>query len=104
MELNKFDRQLKLIELLIDNQHLSIEEIGNTIGLSTRSVYRYIQFFENLGFEVFNDKGIYSIGHNSPFITAISQKMHFTSEELEPDVLTVLHTSPIISLALTIIS
>lgn len=82
MELNKFDRQLKLIELLIDNQHLSIEEIGNTIGISTRSVYRYIQFFENLGFEVFNDQGIYSIGHNSPFIAAISQKMHFSSEEL----------------------
>ena len=82
MELNKFDRQLKLLELLIDNQHLTIEEIGSTLEISKRSVYRYIQFFENLGFEVFNDQGIYSIGHNSPFIAAISNKMHFSSEEL----------------------
>ena len=82
MELNKLERQLKLLELLIDNQHLIISEIAEYVGISVRSVYRYIQFYENLGFEVFNDQGIYSIGHNSPFIAAISQKMHFSSEEL----------------------
>lgn len=82
MELNKLERQLKLLELLIDNQHLTIAEIAESVGVSVRSVYRYIQFYENLGFEVFNDQGIYSIGHNSPFIASVSQKMHFTSEEL----------------------
>ena len=82
MELNKFDRQLKLLEMLIDNMYLTIQEMGKKLGISTRSVYRYIQFFEDNGFDVYNDQGIYSVGHNSPFVAAVTKKIHFTNEEL----------------------
>lgn len=83
MELNKFERQLKLLELLIDNEYLTISEMGQRLGISVRSVYRYIQFFESNGFDVYNDQGIYSVGHNSPFVAAVSRKTHFTSDELQ---------------------
>lgn len=82
MELSKLDRQLKILELLVNNEHLTPKEIADRLDISLRSVYRYIKFYEDLGFDVFNDHGIYSVGHNSPFITAITQKMHFTSDEL----------------------
>ena len=82
MELNKFERQLRLIELLVDNQHLTIHEMGAMLGLSSRSVYRYIQFFEANGFDVYNDQGIYSMGHNSSFMTAVTKKTHFSVDEL----------------------
>lgn len=82
MELHKFERQLRLLELLIDNEHLSIQDIGEFIGLSSRSIYRYIQFFEDNGFDVYNDQGIYSIGHTSPFVAAVTKKTHFSGDEL----------------------
>ena len=69
--------------MLIDNQHLTVQDLAERLELSARSVYRYIQFCENIGFDVYNDHGIFSVGHNSPFISAVSKKAHFTSEELE---------------------
>ncbi len=82
MELNKFERQLKLIQLLVDNQHLTIQDMGTMLGLSSRSVYRYIQFFESNGFDIYNDQGIYSMGHNSSFMSVVTKKTHFSMDEL----------------------
>lgn len=83
MDLSKFERQLRILELLVNNDQLTPQEIADRMNISTRSAYRYIKFFENLGFDVFNDHGIYSIGNSSPFIAALTQKMHFTSDELQ---------------------
>lgn len=83
MELSKFERQLKMLELLIGNCTLSPKEIGEKLDMSVRSVYRYIEFFEGVGFHVFNDHGIYSIDYNSPFVANITQKMHFRADELQ---------------------
>jgi len=83
MELDKFSRQLRLLELLIGNNRYSPKEIGEKLGLSLRSVYRYIEFYKNEGFDVYNFNGIYTISHTSPFVASITQKMHFTDDELK---------------------
>ena len=83
MELDKFSRQLRLLELLIGNNRYSPKEIGEKLGISTRSVYRYIEFYKNNGFDVFNFNGIYTISYTSPFVASITQKMHFSDEELQ---------------------
>lgn len=82
VELNKFGRQLQLLEMLIGNQHLTIEDISEKLELSTRSVYRYIKFFEDSGFDVYNEQGVVAVGLTSPFVAALTRKVHFTSDEL----------------------
>ena len=69
--------------LLIGNNHLTLNDIAEKLDMSVRSLYRYIEFFEQTGFDVFNDHGIYSIDYSSPFVASITQKMHFTYEELQ---------------------
>lgn len=50
MELEKLGRQLRLMVLLTQNRTLSVEEIGQRLGMSRRSIYRYVDAFKNLGF------------------------------------------------------
>lgn len=83
MELEKFARQLKILEILVGNTSLTPDDIADRLDISRRSVYRYIEFYRNLGFDIYNDHGIYSIEHSSPFIEAITQKRMLTAEELQ---------------------
>lgn len=45
MELDKFARQLRLMELLTHNYQYSIEEVSEKLKMSKRSIYRYIDAF-----------------------------------------------------------
>lgn len=83
MELEKFSRQLKILEMLVGNTSLTMADIADRLDISTRSVYRYIEFYRNLGFDIYNDHGIYCIDHSSPFIEAITQKRMLNPEELQ---------------------
>lgn len=83
MELDKFGRQLRLISLLSRNTMYRVGEIGSKLGLSPRSVYRYIDFLRDAGFTVVCNDGIYSIDPSSPFIHDISECIRFTGRELD---------------------
>lgn len=83
MELDKFGRQLRLISLLARNTMYHVGEIGEKLGLSPRSVYRYIDFLRDAGFTVVCNDGIYSIDSSSAFIQDISERVRFTGRELE---------------------
>ena len=82
MSLNKFERQLQLMLLLTQNRKYPIEEIGEKLGLSSRSIYRYLDFFEEYGFKVEKNKsGIYRIDKESEFFKRITELIHFTEDE-----------------------
>ena len=83
MELEKFERQLKLMELLVGNSHLTLNDIADRIGLSKRTVYRYIELFKSAGFDVDCNGGVYSIEHSSPFLQRVLQKIKFTGNEIQ---------------------
>lgn len=83
MELDKFGRQLRLISLLTRNTMYRVGEIGEKLGLSARSVYRYIDFLRDSGFTVVCTDGIYSIEPSSPFIRDISERVRFTGREID---------------------
>ena len=83
MELDKFGRQLRLISLLTRNTMYRVGEIGDKLGLSPRSVYRYIDFLRDAGFTVVCNDGIYSIDPSSPFIQDVSERVRFTGRELD---------------------
>lgn len=81
MELEKFARQLKLMLLLTQNRLLSIEEICNRVGMSRRSVYRYIDAFKSMGFFVKKEGTRYRLDHSSPFFSEIVTGIQFTEAE-----------------------
>lgn len=83
MELEKFERQLKLIELLVGNSHLTLNDIANRLGLSKRTVYRYMELFKVAGFDVDCNDGIYCIEYSSPFLQRVSSRLRFTGNEMD---------------------
>lgn len=83
MELEKFERQLRLMEMLIGNTYLSVQQLCERTGLTRRSIYRYLDFFKTAGFDLVKTDGVYSIELSSPFVSRISEKVRFTGTELE---------------------
>ena len=80
--LDKLEQRLMLIELLTDNGSLTLEEVGDRIGVSVRTVYRLIESLRGCGFNIVNRKTVYSIELDSPFIQRITRKVRFNSSEL----------------------
>lgn len=83
MELDKFDRQLRLIDYLLRNTRYTLAELAERLEFSRRSLYRYIDFLRLSGFIIHNDNGIYSIDPGSPFIVNLTGRVRFTGVELE---------------------
>lgn len=67
--------------LLTQNRLLSIEEICNRVGMSRRSVYRYIDAFKSMGFVVKKEGTRYRLDHSSPFFSEIVTGIQFTEAE-----------------------
>lgn len=82
MELDKTEQRLLLIELLLDNSSLTIEDLSKRCATSTRSIYRSIEALKGAGFHITNNKTVYCIEADSPFIQRITNKVRFTSSEL----------------------
>lgn len=81
MELEKLGRQLRLMVLLTQNRTLSVEEIGQRLGMSRRSIYRYVDAFKNLGFIIKKEGTKYRIDHTSPFFREIASGIQFSEDE-----------------------
>lgn len=83
MELEKFERQLHLLEMLVGNTYLTVDQLCERTGLARRSIYRYLDFFKTAGFDLVKNDGVYAIELSSPFVSRISEKVRFTGSELE---------------------
>lgn len=81
MELEKFARQLRLMVLLTQNTTLTIDEVGQKLNMSRRSIYRYLDAFKNLGFVIKKTGTKYRIDHSSPFFEKITSDIHFSEGE-----------------------
>jgi predicted DNA-binding transcriptional regulator YafY len=82
LELDTFSRQLHLIELLTGNSTLTINQLCERLQLSRRTIYRYLQLFQQVGFEVYRNGSIYSIGANSPFYNIISDRLRLSPNDI----------------------
>ena len=81
MELEKLGRQLQLMLLLTQNTAYSVEEIGKNLGMSRRTIYRYLDVFKNLGFVVKKSGTRYRLDYTSPFFRRLSSGVSFTEDE-----------------------
>jgi predicted DNA-binding transcriptional regulator YafY len=81
MEQPKLDRLLRLMKLLTGNNTYSVNELARKFGMTTRSIYRYIETFRDAGFVIKKKGNILRIDKSSPYFKDISQLVHFTEEE-----------------------
>ena len=81
MELGTFERQLRLMVLLTQNREYDLDELCVRLDMSRRTVYRYLELFRDIGFEVVKQGQIYRLDKSSPFFREITQLVHFTADE-----------------------
>ena len=82
MDQPKIERMLRLMKMMTGNNNYTVEEMAERLGISYRSVYRYIETFKESGFVVQRKEGgVYKLGKESRHFKEISQLIHFTDEE-----------------------
>ena len=80
-ELEKFDRQLRLMVMMASSKQYTVEEVSRKLNMSRRSIYRYIDAFRQMGFIVHKQGTRYSLDHESPFFKEITSRIHFSDDE-----------------------
>ena len=81
MDQPKIERMLRLMKMLTANTLYTVDDIAERLGMSRRTVYRYIDTFRDAGFVIKKNDGIIRLDKESPHFKDISQLVHFTEEE-----------------------
>jgi predicted DNA-binding transcriptional regulator YafY len=81
MDQPKMDRLLRLMVILLVNNHLSNSQIAEKLGITERTVERYIETFRCAGFVVTKNDGYYSLDKSSPLFKEISEIGNFSAAE-----------------------
>lgn len=82
MDQARFERLLRMIKFLGGNLYLTVQEIGERMGVTDRSVYRYIDTFKSAGFVVKPIHGsVYKLEKIPDEVPDLNHMMYFTEEE-----------------------
>ena len=73
---------LRLMKLMSGNTNYTIGELAKKLGITYRSVYRYIDTFENSGFVVDKvRKNVYKLGKMPKGLVELDKLIYFSEEE-----------------------
>lgn len=81
MDQPKLERLLRLMKMLTANVTYTVDDIAERMGMSRRTVYRYIDTFREAGFLIKKQGDCIRIDKESPHFKDISRLVHFTEEE-----------------------
>lgn len=81
MDQPKLERLLRLMKMLTGNTSRNVKDLSNSLEMSVRTVYRYIDTFREAGFVIKKQGDVVRIDKSSPYFKDISQLIHFTEEE-----------------------
>ncbi len=81
MDQPKIERLLRIMRMLSSNVNYSIKDLSYHLGISYRSVYRYLDSFREAGFIVRKDGDYYHLESSDPNLRDLSQLIYFTEEE-----------------------
>ncbi len=81
MDQPKLERLLRLMMLLTANTTYTVDDLAERLGMSRRTIYRYIDTFREAGFVVRKSGDCIRLDKTSPHFREISQLVHFTEEE-----------------------
>jgi predicted DNA-binding transcriptional regulator YafY len=63
----KFDRLLKIVNLLDRDKNCSLERLAQELGVTRRSIFRYLASLQEVGFPVYFDEGHRTYRFNEGF-------------------------------------
>jgi predicted DNA-binding transcriptional regulator YafY len=82
MDQPKLERLLRVMQLLTDKgKRYTVAELSEILSISQRSVYRYIDTFESVGFIVNKHNGMVWLARESRHFKTIADLVYFTEEE-----------------------
>ncbi|MBR1933838.1 MAG: WYL domain-containing protein [Prevotella sp.] len=81
MRHDKLERELNLLLMLTENTHYTAQDICESLNLSRRNLYYYLEFFRQAGFHVEHKRPFYRIRKDSPFFRKLDEIVHFTEDE-----------------------
>ena len=82
MDQPKIERMLRLMKMLASNKNYTIDELAEKLGISYRSIYRYIDTFKDSGFVVEKlHSNVYRLGKMPKGYIDLKDLIYFTEEE-----------------------
>lgn len=82
MDQPKIERMLRIIQLLAGNSNHTLDYLADTLGLSRRTLFRYLDTLKGAGFVIQRiDEGVYKIVSYDKEYTDLSQLVYFSQEE-----------------------
>lgn len=82
MDQPKIERMLRIIQLLAGNTNHTLDALADTLGLSRRTLFRYLDTLKGAGFVIQRiDEGVYKIVSYEKEYTDLSQLVYFSQEE-----------------------
>lgn len=82
MDQPKIERMLRLMKVMAGNTNHNVAELGRMLGMSYRTVYRYIDTFKSAGFAVEKLYGnVYKLGKMPKTSPDFENLLYFTQEE-----------------------
>ncbi|MBN1988919.1 MAG: HTH domain-containing protein [Bacteroidales bacterium] len=81
VEQEKIQRTLRLLLLLSGRKTYTISELAEMLSTTNRTIYRYLETFREVGFQVERINGRYSIDKVSPRYKELSSLLYFSPEE-----------------------
>lgn len=81
MDQPKIERLLRLMKMMTTNTSYSVDDLAERLGMSRRTIYRYIDTFREAGFVIKKSGNHIRLDKESPHFKDISQLVHFTEEE-----------------------
>lgn len=82
MDQPKIERMLRLMKMMSGNVNYTVEELGDKLGISYRSIYRYIDTFKASGFVVEKlQKNVYKLGKMPRSYVDMKNLIYFSEEE-----------------------
>lgn len=82
MDQPKIERMLRVMQYLSSNTNYTLDEIGRYLGISRRSLFRYIDTFKKAGFSVNRvGEGVYQLTSYNKEYSDLSQLVYFSEDE-----------------------
>lgn len=79
----KIERLLKILQLLSSNVGYNYRQLSEKLGVTERTIRRYLKSFEKAGLFLENNNGYFRFEKNKPNNKDITSLLHFTEEEAE---------------------
>ncbi|MBP3775147.1 MAG: WYL domain-containing protein [Bacteroidaceae bacterium] len=71
------------MELLTRQGGATLEELSHSLGITARSVYRYIEFYRETGFGILREGQRYMLDPKSPFFRKVAGGAYFSEDEVD---------------------